>query len=97
MTDAVTTLSTRLAELEARPIEKGERGIDGPPGSEGPPGPKGDSGELAPLPPDLAEQIANGAVVPSRRHQQRSRRCGGLPAWARRQQQLVPVYNDQPV
>jgi hypothetical protein len=59
--DAVTPINARLAEIEARPIEKGEpgeRGTDGAPGAEGPPGPKGDSGELAMLPPELAEQVA---------------------------------------
>ena len=56
VTNAVTALGARLAELEARPIEKG---ADGSPGPEGPPGPKGDSGEIPMLPPDLAEQIAS--------------------------------------
>jgi len=58
VTDALTTLSGRMAELEARPIEKGDRGADGLPGPEGPPGPKGDNGELSPLPAELAEQVA---------------------------------------
>jgi hypothetical protein len=57
VTEATVPLTARIAELEARPIEKGdagEKGADGPPG---PPGPQGDSGELAMVPPDLAEQI----------------------------------------
>jgi hypothetical protein len=61
VTEAVGPLTARIAELEARPIEKGdagEKGADGPPG---PAGPQGDSGELAMLPPELAEQVA-GAV-----------------------------------
>jgi hypothetical protein len=57
--EVVDPLEKRIAEIEARPIEKGERGVDGSPGPEGPPGPKGDSGELAMLPPELAEQIAS--------------------------------------
>lgn len=51
--ETVAPLVARLAELEARPTEKGdpgERGAEGPqgqigpPGPEGPPGPKGDPG-----------------------------------------------------
>jgi hypothetical protein len=57
--EAVKPLSTRIAEVEARPIEKGEPGERGPPGESGPQGPKGDSGELAALPPELATQIAS--------------------------------------
>ena len=61
VTAAIAPLITRVAELEARPTEKGdagERGPQGEPGLMGEPGPKGDSGELAPLPPELAEQVA---------------------------------------
>jgi hypothetical protein len=61
ITEAVTSLNARIAELEARPIEKGEVGERGAEGLQGPPGPKGDSGELAMVPPDLAEQI-KGAI-----------------------------------
>jgi hypothetical protein len=59
VSDAVTPLAARLADLEARPVEKGERGSDGSTGPEGAPGPKGDSGELAVLPPELADQVAS--------------------------------------
>jgi hypothetical protein len=59
VTEATAPLTARLAEIETRPIEKGEAGASGQPGPEGPPGPKGDSGELATLPPELAEQIAS--------------------------------------
>jgi hypothetical protein len=54
VTEAVVPLTARIAELEARPIEKGDAGEKG---ADGLPGPQGDSGELAMLPPDLAEQI----------------------------------------
>jgi hypothetical protein len=53
--EATEPLTARIAELEARPIEKGEAGEKG---ADGPPGPKGDSGELAMVPPELAEQVA---------------------------------------
>jgi hypothetical protein len=54
VTEAVAPFAVRMAELEARPTEKGDAG---PPGQQGPPGPPGDSGELAMVPPELAEQI----------------------------------------
>jgi hypothetical protein len=56
VTEAVAPFTARLAELEARPIEKGDTGERG---ADGPPGPPGPSGELAMVPPDLAEQIKN--------------------------------------
>ena len=59
VTEAVALLTARIAELEARPLEKGADGRQGEDGLPGPPGPKGDSGELAPLPPELAEQVAS--------------------------------------
>jgi hypothetical protein len=67
--EALSPVIVRLAELEARPIEKGEPGLQGhdgaqgPIGPEGPQGPKGDAAEvgLAMLPPELAEQIASAA------------------------------------
>jgi hypothetical protein len=57
VTEATVPLTARIAELEARPIEKGDAGKKGADGPPGPPGPQGDSGELAIVPPDLAEQI----------------------------------------
>jgi hypothetical protein len=59
VSEAVAPFTARIAELAARPIEKGdagERGAEGPPG---PAGPQGDSGELAMLPPELAGQVAS--------------------------------------
>jgi hypothetical protein len=53
VTEATAPLAARIAELEARPIEKGDAG------PQGPPGPKGDTGEVPALPPALAEQVAN--------------------------------------
>jgi hypothetical protein len=50
VTEATAPLAARLAELEARPVEKGapgDRGADGaqgPPGREGTPGPQGEPG-----------------------------------------------------
>lgn len=74
VTEALAPLAARLAELEARPVEKsdpGERGAEGPqgmigpPGPEGPPGPKGDTGrdgrdaaDLAILFKHIDEQVA---------------------------------------
>jgi hypothetical protein len=57
VTEAVTSLGARIAELEARPTEKGEAGERGAEGPQGPAGPKGDSGELVVVSPELAEQI----------------------------------------
>ena len=64
VTEAVAPFAARLAELEARPVEKGDpgesgpAGTEGPPGPEGPAGPKGDAGEVFTLvPPALAEQV----------------------------------------
>ena len=64
VTEAVAPFAARLAELEARPVEKGDpgesgpAGTEGPPGPEGPAGPKGDAGEVFTLvPPELAEQV----------------------------------------
>lgn len=60
VTEAVTPLAARLAELEARPVEKGDAGDRGADGLQGPPGPQGERGEGvmdALLPPALAEQI----------------------------------------
>jgi hypothetical protein len=54
VTEAVAPIAARLAELEVRPVEKGDpgesgvegpQGQSGPPGPEGPVGPKGDPGE----------------------------------------------------
>lgn len=56
--EAITPLTTRLTQAEARPIEKGEPGPKGDNGEPGPPGPKGDAGDLNVLvTPELAEQI----------------------------------------
>jgi hypothetical protein len=64
--EALAPLAVRLAELEARPREKGDAGPpgpEGPPGSQGLQGPKGDCAELssATLPSELAEQVAGAA------------------------------------
>ena len=95
VTDAVTPLNARLAELEARPIEKG---ADGSPGPEGPPGPKGDSGELAMLPPELAEQIAS-AVRMLHESPDIQRSEAPRPKVTRIERDadgnFVPVYDDQ--
>lgn len=72
--EKLTPLAARLAELEARPIEKGnpgERGEPGPAGADsivpGPQGPQGVKGEVGPagdlganamLPPELAAEVA---------------------------------------
>lgn len=62
--EKLTPLAARLAELEARPIEKGETG---PPGEGGPPGPIGEMGPAGPkggidldamLPPGIATEVA---------------------------------------
>lgn len=57
VTEAVAPFAARLAEVEARPVEKGDpgepggegpQGQSGPPGPEGAAGPKGDPGEPGP-------------------------------------------------
>ena len=51
VTEAVAPFAARLAELEARPILKGdpgERGAEGPQGLVGPPGPPGPEGPVGP-------------------------------------------------
>lgn len=95
--EVVDPIEKRIAELEARPIEKG---ADGSPGPEGPPGPKGDSGELAPLPPELAEQIAS--AVRMLHESPAIERAAAPPAKVTRIERdadgnFVPVYDDQPV
>ena len=66
VTEARAPLMAHLAEVEARPVEKGEAGAEGPQGQpgpegpEGPPGPKGDAAE----PVLLAEAFAK-TIVPS--------------------------------
>lgn len=59
----VVPLIARVAELEARPIEKGDTGPQGEDGPEGPQGPKGDPGELGAtmLPPELVAEVARAA------------------------------------
>jgi hypothetical protein len=57
-TKIAAPLIARLAEIEARPIQKGDAGEPGAPGPPGPPGPKGDSGEFSVVPPELAAQVA---------------------------------------
>ena len=61
--EVVAPLAARIAELEARPVEKGDAG---PPGEVGPPGPQGEPGPQGPaglegsvgaLPASLVEQI----------------------------------------
>jgi len=94
VTDAVTVLGARLAELEARPMQKGD------PGEQGPPGPRGDSGELAMLPPELAEQIAS--AVRMLHESPAIQRESPRPTKVTRIERdadgnFVPVYDDQPV
>ena len=105
VTDAVTPLSARLAELEARPAPKGEvgeKGVDGLPGPAGPPGPKGDSGELALLPPELAEQVVRAVrllhespAIEPRSAVRASPKVTRIERDA--DGNFVPVYDDQPV
>jgi hypothetical protein len=64
--DAVAPFVARLAEIEARPHEKGDAGEQGPSGvagPDGPPGPKGDPAEFgsAMLPPEFAAEVAAAA------------------------------------
>ena len=47
--EAITPLAMRLTEIEARPVEKGERG---------PQGDQGLPGHIGNVPPELAEKIA---------------------------------------
>ena len=94
------TLVARIAELETRPIEKGDPGASGPPGPEGPPGPKGNSGELVMVPPELAEQVASAV----RLLHESPAIAAPRPASAKVTRierdadgNFVPVYDDQPV
>ena len=92
--EVVEPIERRIAELEARPIEKGD------PGEQGPPGPKGDSGELAMLPPELAEQIAS--AVRMLHESPAIQREAPRPSKVTRIERdddgnFVPVYDDQPV
>jgi hypothetical protein len=75
MADALAPLAARMAEIEARPIEKGDAGEPGPQGQSGPqglqglPGPQGDLGpEGPPGPPGSpgapGEKGADGVVEP---------------------------------
>jgi hypothetical protein len=68
--EALVPVAARLAGFEARPMERGEPGPQGPAGergadgSAGPPGAvgeRGESGAEAMLPPDLAEHVASAA------------------------------------
>lgn len=95
----------RLAELEVRPVLKGdpgERGIDGSPGPEGPAGPKGDSGELAVLPPELAGQVALAVRMlhesPPIEQRSEAPRSPAKVARIERDEDgnFVPVYEPQP-
>jgi hypothetical protein len=98
--EAVKPLSTRIAEIESRPSEKGDAGERGP---QGPPGPKGDSGELATLPPELAEQVASAVrllhesppIAERKETPQPSPRVARVERDERGN--LVPIYADQPV
>jgi hypothetical protein len=107
VTEAVVSLSARIAELEARPIKKGdagERGVDGLPGPEGPPGPKGDNGELAMVPPELAEQVASAVrllhespPIPAYTGMQRNDTPRVTRIERDEEGNLVPIYDDQSV
>lgn len=62
VSDALRPLSQRIAELEARPVEKGDPGAPGPKGeagAPGEPGPPGKSFHESILSPELAEQVAD--------------------------------------
>jgi len=63
VTEAMTSLTARITELEARPIGKGDIGERGPQGESGPPGPPGPLGPQADgnmtLLPELAAQVAS--------------------------------------
>jgi hypothetical protein len=101
--EAVKPLSTRIAELESRPSEKGDAGERGAEGPVGPPGPKGDSGELATLPPELAAQVASAVRLlhESPPIAERKEIPQPSPRVARVERDehgnLVPIYADQPV
>ena len=99
VTDATAPLIARLAELEARPIEKG---ADGAPGPEGPPGPKGDNGEFLMLPPELAGQVARAVrLLHESPDLMQVERATPRPKVTRIERDadgnFVPVYDDQPV
>jgi Collagen triple helix repeat (20 copies) len=49
--EALAPLVVRIAELEARPREKGDAGESGPQGEAGPPGPAGEQGPAGPAGP----------------------------------------------
>jgi len=53
--ETITPLVTRLAQIEARPIERGEKGPQGDPGPQGPPG------HVGHVSPELAMKIAAAA------------------------------------
>lgn len=59
--EAVTPLTARLAEVEARPPTPGPQGPQGEFGPPGPPGQQGDPGDIGKtlVPPELAEAIAS--------------------------------------
>lgn len=60
VSEATAPLTARIAELEARPAEKGAAGEQGPQGEAGPSGPPGPMGETnIMLPPEVAEQVAS--------------------------------------
>ena len=92
--EVVEPFEKRLAEVEARPIVKGD------PGEQGPPGPKGDSGELALLPPELAEQIASAVRMLHESPAISAKEAPPSPKVTRIERDadgnFVPVY-DQPV
>ena len=104
--EAMAPLAARFAELEARPLEKGdtgERGADGPPG---PPGPQGERGEYADVlvPPDLAEQIKSAIHLLHESPPLVRRDDGAAPKWPSPPRvsrierddegNLVPVYQN---
>lgn len=108
VTEAVTPLGARLAELEARPIEKGDTGEKGPQGEigpQGPVGPKGDSGEQIMVPPDLAEQIKSAIHMLHESPPIVAREDQVAPKWPSSPKviridrnengALVPVYDDE--
>ena len=107
VTEAVTPLTVRIGELEARPIEKGEPGERGADGPQGPPGPQGERGaDLtdALLPPELAEQVASAVRLlhespPIEQHKKAPRASSPRVARIERDDEgnLVPIYDDQPV
>lgn len=97
--EATAPLLARIAEVEARPVEKGTAGEQGPQGEAGPAGPPGPMGETnITLPPELAEQVASAVRLlhESPPIEQRAMQPASPPRVARIERDengnLVPIY-----